>query len=92
MTPTLIHRPDESTTKRPDDTTDRPTGDYFPYDGGSSGGSLRAHGARGVLRSDETDAGTGSVGSLCCPDCACETINGAGLFTCPDCSWTGTLR
>lgn len=46
--------------------------------------------ARGVLHSSGGQAGRD--GSTACPDCGTETINGAGLFACSQCNWSGSLR
>ncbi|AHG01050.1 hypothetical protein HALLA_14310 [Halostagnicola larsenii XH-48] len=46
--------------------------------------------ARGILRSSDGQAGRD--GSTACPDCGTETINGAGLFACSRCEWSGSLR
>ncbi|SFS52654.1 hypothetical protein [Halostagnicola kamekurae] len=34
----------------------------------------------------------GPTGSTACPDCGTETVNGAGLFACSQCDWSGSLR
>lgn len=86
-------------------TEAEPTRELFPYEDGSErlGTSLPVASARGVLRPVGTDSSTDAdddrgqirrdaVGSTACPDCGGETINGAGLFACRDCEWTGTLR
>ncbi len=75
-------RPDESS------TNDRP----FPYDGDERGLTLPQANARGVLRPDNPTGAVGAAGSTDCPDCGGETVNGAGLFACADCAWSGSLR
>lgn len=85
MTSQLIQNPSDS-------TTDRTDNERFPYEGDRSGYSLPTPTARGVLRPTETSGAIGAAGSLSCPACDSETTNGAGLFTCTDCSWSGTLR
>lgn len=76
-------RSDESTTA--DDTT-------FPYGQERSGLPLPTARARGVLHPREEPGTVGDVGSMDCPACDAETINGAGLFVCTSCSWSGILR
>lgn len=95
----------EPTTETESTTEAEPTRELFPYEDGSErlGTSLPVASARGVLRPVGTDSSTDAdddrgqirrdaVGSTACPDCGGETINGAGLFACRDCEWTGTLR
>ena len=66
----------------------------FPYETTHVGSALPTADARGVLCSSEsTNADeNGAVGSTSCPSCGNETINGAGLFTCLECEWVGSLR
>lgn len=47
----------------------------------------RAGGASETRESEESTA----VESDGCPDCSGGLIDGQGLFTCPDCGWTGTM-
>lgn len=68
-------------------TDDRP----FPYDG-DDGSALPRPTAAVALRPLDPAAPSGAPGSLACPACGNEPVNGAGLFACPDCEWTGTLR
>ncbi len=94
----------DPTTETESTTETEPTRKLFPYEDGSErvGTSLPVASARGVLRpvggdssSDTDDRGQtrrDAVGSTACPDCGGETINGAGLFACRDCEWTGALR
>ena len=63
----------------------------FPYDGDRTG-FLPTVTARGVLRSREPAGPIGTAGSTACPSCGGETIDGAGLFACTDCDWTGVRR
>ena len=85
MTPQLTQHP-------ADDSTERPAGEPFPYGADRTGFRLPTPTARGVLRSRNPTGAIGAAGSTACPACDAETIDGAGLFTCTACSWTGTLR
>ncbi|WP_265108047.1 hypothetical protein [Halosolutus halophilus] len=84
MTPRLTQRP-------ADELADRRAIEPFPY-GSDRTGFLPTASARGVLRSRDPAGPIGTAGSTDCPNCGCETIDGAGLFACTDCEWTGTLR
>ncbi|MFC4543462.1 hypothetical protein ACFO5R_16140 [Halosolutus amylolyticus] len=84
MTPQLTRRP-------ADEPANRTATDPFPYGSDRTGFLLTAT-ARGVLRSREPAGPIGAAGSTDCPNCSGETIDGAGLFACTDCEWTGTLR
>jgi hypothetical protein len=66
----------------------------FPYNREETGLALALPVARsrGVLRSRDAAGAVGSAGSMNCPACGAETINGAGLFACTDCTWNGSLR
>ncbi|QFU81225.1 hypothetical protein [Natronorubrum aibiense] len=75
-----------------DTTIDRTENTRFPYEGERAGFPLPTPTARGVLRPTDESGAIGAAGSLDCPACGSETINGAGLFACSDCSWEGTLR
>lgn len=77
--------PNESTT----DAKPVPT-EIFPYDPADDATPLPVPTSRGVLSAE--DGPTGRPGETSCPACSGETINGAGLFTCTDCPWHGTLR
>ena len=84
MAPQLTQTPtDESTTQ----TAPEP----FPYESDRTG-FLPKRTARGVLRSRSPGEAIGAGGSTDCPACGAETIDGAGLFACTDCDWTGHLR
>ncbi|GAB3029548.1 hypothetical protein [Natronobiforma cellulositropha] len=72
------------------DGRERPAS-VFPYDGERSGTALTTSRTGGRLSSVETDE-VGPAGSTACPACGAATINGAGLFACLECSWTGRLR
>lgn len=67
-------------------------GDGFPYSGDDTGFPLPTATARNVLRSRDAAGAIGVTGSTTCPACGGETVNGAGLFTCTECSWDGALR
>ncbi|THE65937.1 hypothetical protein D8Y22_05295 [Salinadaptatus halalkaliphilus] len=86
MTPQLAHL--ESARTDADRTPDAP----FPYASTDTGFALAQYPARGVLRPAEPTAAVGAAGSTACPACDGETINGAGLFVCTSCDWTGILR
>lgn len=88
--PAELESPTQRTDAEPTSDQTHPT-ERFPYESElDRGTSLPTATARGVLRSSDDSDGT--VGSTACPDCGGATINGAGLFTCQDCEWTGTLR
>ena len=79
-------------TRRPaNELADEFDTDAFPY-GPDRTGYLPTATARGVLRSQEPAGPIGRAGSTACPSCGSESIDGAGLFACIDCDWTGTLR
>ena len=86
MTPSL-------TILEPRNATDART-DPFPYGepGSDPGPALPRYASRGVLRPDDPAGAVGAAGRLTCPACDAETVNGAGLFACRECSWTGSLR
>lgn len=80
----------EHDTRSPDSKLETPNDAPFPYDGTDPGSRLAHTPARGVVHSSD---GTAVLeGSAICPDCASETINGAGLFACSNCEWLGSLR
>ncbi len=62
----------------------------FPYAETDSGSRLDSRPVAGVLHSSDGHAIL--EGTATCPDCGDETINGAGLFTCSSCEWSGSLR
>ncbi|RQG90263.1 hypothetical protein EA462_09800 [Natrarchaeobius halalkaliphilus] len=64
----------------------------FPYRIDETASELPSPSANGVLRSDRACDTTGVAGRLSCPACGEATVNGAGLFTCVECSWDGSLR
>ena len=74
------------------DATDTTSAYPFPYGEPDPGVAIPRYSCRGVLRSADADGAIGAAGTLECPACHAETTNGAGLFACVDCSWTGTLR
>lgn len=84
MTPQLTQRLSEA-------STEESGTEPFPY-GPDRTGFLPTATARGVLRSREQSGAIGAAGSTNCPACGSETIDGAGLFACTDCEWTGTLQ
>ncbi len=79
------------TQQRMDESTAQTAPEPFPY-GTDRDGFLPTATARGVLRSRAPAGPIGAPGSTNCPACGSETIDGAGLFTCTDCDWTGELR
>ncbi|WP_290815424.1 hypothetical protein [Halovivax sp.] len=62
----------------------------FPY-ADRDGRSLPRPGPSGVLQPNG-DGPTGAPGELSCPACGDRTVNGAGLFACTACEWTGRLE
>ncbi|TYL39239.1 hypothetical protein CV102_08105 [Natronococcus pandeyae] len=64
----------------------------FPYGAEDTGLPLPTAHSRGVLRPRNASDAVGAAGSTDCPACDAETINGAGLFACTNCSWNGSLR
>lgn len=82
MTPEL--EPRDRTTEH----ADRP----FPYGDDPAGRLHTRPSTIGILRGVDHLDPDGDVGSTACPVCGDETINGAGLFTCPDCDWAGRLE
>ncbi|TYT63593.1 hypothetical protein [Natrialba swarupiae] len=64
----------------------------FPYETPATGVALPTPTTRGVLRSEDENQPTGTTGTTDCPVCGESTVNGAGLFACTDCCWTGSLR
>ncbi|MDJ1431759.1 hypothetical protein [Halostagnicola sp. A-GB9-2] len=80
----------EHETRSPDPKLETPNDAPFPYDGTDPGSRLARTLARGVV--DSSDGTAILEGSATCPDCGCETINGAGLFACSNCEWSGSLR
>ncbi|WP_156184123.1 hypothetical protein [Halostagnicola sp. A56] len=69
----------------------------FPYAGSESERALETalptRFAARSLRTLHSSAGrAGPAGSTACPECGTETVNGAGLFACSQCDWSGSLR
>lgn len=68
-------------------TADAPLRAPFPYGDGDRGEPIAVATTSRVLV-----AGDRRAEPPTCPSCAAETVNGAGLFACVDCDWTGPLR
>lgn len=90
-TPTRRPEP-ESTTDASLETDDAPPFPYDTSDGVDSSTALPTATARVVLESADGAPSAGSAGSTACPACGSDTMNGAGLFACLECPWTGALR
>jgi len=64
----------------------------FPYGERASGKPLARYQTRGQLMPADPADAVGTAGDLECPACDEAVIDGAGLFACRSCSWTGSLR
>lgn len=89
MTANLSYAAKPNATAEPTPTTDddQVPFDVFPYHVSESSANPAPELERNRSRLPRHPR---RIGHADCPACGGETMNGAGLYTCTDCSWTGS--